>query len=58
LLSSKYDGIVLVTAHKEFKEISLDKFKEVCLGKPVFYDIKNMFESDEIEDKGFLYKGL
>jgi UDP-N-acetyl-D-glucosamine/UDP-N-acetyl-D-galactosamine dehydrogenase len=49
------DGIILVTAHDEFKEISLEQLKEVCVSDPVLVDIKGLYDRKNARDLGFSY---
>ena len=37
-----YDAIVLLVGHKEFKKITMDKYKAISLDEPIFIDIKGI----------------
>lgn len=46
--SGKYDAIVLAVAHKEFKDINMDKFMNE---NSVVYDIKGVLEKDKADKR-------
>jgi UDP-N-acetyl-D-galactosamine dehydrogenase len=56
--SSIFNGIVLVTSHNEFMKLNFKTMKKLCKEKPIFYDVRNMFNKERIEKEGFLYKSL
>ena len=45
----KYDAIVIAVAHDEFKELSLDEIKAYGKDNCVLYDIKFLFDADEVD---------
>jgi len=51
------DALVLMTAHKEFKEIDLIKAKEL-MRTPIIIDGRRMFEQEEVMGLGFKYRGV
>lgn len=57
-LKKTYKGIILATSHNEFKKLNFKKMAELCKEKPIFYDVKNLFEKNKIEKEGFFYKSL
>ena len=57
-LNVRVDGVIIAVAHREFKEITLDKLKEMMNDNPVLIDVRGMFGRREAEKKGFLYRGL
>ena len=52
------DGVIITVAHREFKEMTLDKLKEMMNDNPVLIDVRGMFDRREAEKKGYLYKQL
>jgi len=53
----KVDAVVLVTAHKQFKEISLNDLKKK-MDKPILFDVKSFFNKEEALKLGFVYFSL
>jgi len=51
------DCIVLVTKHKEYFELDLDRLKGI-MRTPIIVDGRNVFDKDEVEAKGFEYRGI
>ena len=51
------DAIVLVTEWDEFTKLDLKKVKE-SMRQPVFIDRRNVFDPQEMEKMGFIYKGI
>ncbi len=51
------DALVLMTAHREFRELDLRRVKE-CMRTPIVIDGRRVFEQDEIEGLGFTYRGV
>ncbi|MCX7708238.1 MAG: UDP-glucose/GDP-mannose dehydrogenase family protein [Clostridia bacterium] len=51
------DCIVLVTDWKEFKSLDFEKLKEI-VQTPVFVDLRNVYEPEEIRSFGFRYEGM
>jgi len=47
----KYDAIILAVAHDKFKELSLDKIKSFGQDSFVLYDIKYMFDVNEVDGR-------
>ena len=47
----KYDAIVIAVAHDEFKELSLDEIKAYGKDNCVLYDIKFLFDADEVDGR-------
>jgi UDP-N-acetyl-D-glucosamine/UDP-N-acetyl-D-galactosamine dehydrogenase len=54
-LKKDIDGVILVTAHNEFKNISLNELKEKCVSDPVLVDIKNFYNAKEAKELGITY---
>jgi UDP-N-acetyl-D-galactosamine dehydrogenase len=57
-LNVRADGVIITVTHSKFKEITLDKLKEMMNEDPVLIDVRGMFDRWEAEKKGFLYKEL
>ena len=55
---NQFDGIIHATAHNEFKNITTNKIKELCNDKPIFYDIKAIFDLNKLREIGFKCKDL
>lgn len=49
-LAEKYDGVILAVAHKEYKEMGMDKIRNLMNGTPILFDLKGVFEpTDEVD---------
>lgn len=51
------DCIVLVTEWKEFCRLDLKKLKSIVL-KPIFMDLRNVYDPDIVKGFGFQYEGV
>lgn len=51
------DALVLMTAHKEFRELDLHKAKGL-MRTPIIIDGRRVFDPDEVRGFGFTYKGV
>ena len=51
------DAMVMMTAHKEFREIDLRRVKEQML-TPIVIDGRRVFDQNEINGLGFIYRGV
>ncbi len=51
------DGLAIITEWNMFKSPDFDRIKET-LKTPVIFDGRNLFDPDEIRDKGFEYFGI
>jgi UDP-N-acetyl-D-glucosamine/UDP-N-acetyl-D-galactosamine dehydrogenase len=51
LHKKKYDGIIIAVAHDKFKKISEKFILSLCKEKKIIYDIKNIFNSKQINLK-------
>jgi UDPglucose 6-dehydrogenase len=51
------DAMVLVTEWPEFKNLKFDFIKDE-MKKPVIIDTKNLFNGQQLTEKGFLYFGI
>jgi len=49
LIEDKYDTIVLAVAHDEFKKLSLKRIKSLGKKKHIIYDLKNLFNIEEVD---------
>jgi UDP-N-acetyl-D-glucosamine/UDP-N-acetyl-D-galactosamine dehydrogenase len=52
------DCVVFVNPHDEFSKITLKDLKLIMGKKPILVDIRSVFNKEEAEEKGFLYKNL
>jgi UDP-N-acetyl-D-glucosamine/UDP-N-acetyl-D-galactosamine dehydrogenase len=50
-INSNYDAIVLAVAHDEFKQMTLDQIKAFGKDSHVIYDIKYIFEADQVDGR-------
>jgi len=46
-----YDAVLIAVAHNEFKKIGLNKIKTSCKKNNVIFDLKNLFNSNEVDFK-------
>ena len=49
LKKNTYDGLIIAVAHDKFKSLGLTKIKNLCKKNRVIYDLKNLFNSNEID---------
>ncbi len=52
----KLDGVILVTAHKEYEKLDLEKLKSV--GVTVFVDGRNFLDKEKFDAIGITYRGV
>lgn len=58
LSTNNVDCVILAVAHDIFKAISLDQLKSIMAANPILIDVRGIFDREEAEGKGFLYKRL
>lgn len=46
-LGDKYDGIILAVAHRQFKEMGIEKIRSLGKPKNILYDLKYIFSADQ-----------
>lgn len=51
------DGLVILTEWNQFRNLNLSKIKEAMKGE-VFFDFRNIYKRNEVEDQGLIYIGL
>jgi UDPglucose 6-dehydrogenase len=51
------DALVLVTEWNEFRNLDLNKMKEL-MRRPLFLDLRNVYEPDKVKALGFEYYGV
>jgi len=51
------NAFVVMTSHKIFKEIDLEKAKKL-MDSPLVIDGRRIFDKDNLNKKGFVYKGV
>ncbi|GAB6273957.1 MAG: hypothetical protein STSR0004_08200 [Peptococcaceae bacterium] len=54
----KLDAIILAVAHTAFREITLEKLKNITNSQPVLIDVRRFFKPKEATEKGFYYQSL
>lgn len=54
----KVDCVILTVAHKAFREMTVNKLKDIMNDKPILIDVRGFFDSKEIAEKGFYYLTL
>lgn len=52
------DGIILATGHDEFRSLSLKDARSEMNDDPLLIDIDNMFDAENADRNGFVYKQL
>lgn len=52
------DAIILVTAHNEFRNISLKSLRNKTTNNPILIDVKGLYDSTEAKELGFKYTTL
>ena len=51
------DALLIVTEWNEFRDIDLDRLKKT-MRRPIIIDGRNIYDPDEMLDKGFIYRGI
>ena len=51
LIENTYDAVILSVAHSKFKKLGIKKIKKLCKKNHVFFDLKNIFKSDQVDFK-------
>jgi UDPglucose 6-dehydrogenase len=51
------DALVIATEWPEFKKLDLDRASK-ALSHPIVFDGRNLFDSEDMEKRGFLYKSI
>ena len=51
LIKNSYDAILIAVAHNEFKKIGLTNIKNLCKKNSVIFDLKNLFNSNQVDFK-------
>ncbi len=49
LLEKKYDGIILAVAHRQFKEMGIEKIRSLGKINHLLYDLKYIYRADETD---------
>ena len=49
LKKNTYDALIIAVAHDKFKSIGLSTIKKLCKRNRVIYDLKNLFNSGEVD---------
>jgi UDPglucose 6-dehydrogenase len=56
-VASGADALLVVTEWDEFKQLDLDRLKQV-MRRPVIVDGRNIFDPKTMRDRGFVYRGV
>lgn len=51
------DAVILMTEWNQYRALDLEKIRD-CLKKPVFIDLRNVYEPDKLKSMGFQYSGV
>jgi len=51
------DAVILMTEWNQYRALDLEKIRD-CLKKPVFIDLRNVYEPDKLKSMGFQYTGV
>ena len=51
------DAVILMTEWNQYRALDLEKIRD-CLNKPVFIDLRNVYEPDKLKALGFEYSGV
>ena len=51
LSQNSYDAVLIAVAHNEFKTIGLNKIKNLCKKNHVIFDLKNLYNSNQVDLK-------
>ena len=46
-----YDAVLIAVAHNQFKEMGINKVKKLCKKNHVLFDLKNLFNSEQVDLK-------
>jgi UDPglucose 6-dehydrogenase/UDP-N-acetyl-D-galactosamine dehydrogenase len=57
-LDVKMDCVIVAVAHSEIKKMKSEDLRRMMNNKPVLIDVRGVFDGEEAEEKGFLYKTL
>jgi UDP-N-acetyl-D-galactosamine dehydrogenase len=51
LNDNMYDAVLIAVAHKQFKTLGLSNIKKLCKSNHVIFDLKNLFNSNQVDLK-------
>jgi UDP-N-acetyl-D-galactosamine dehydrogenase len=51
LKPGKYDAVIIAVAHNQFKEMGINKIRELCKPEHIIYDVKYVFNKDEVDGR-------
>jgi len=49
LNQNTYDGIIIAVAHEVFKDMGIEKIKNLCKKNNVIFDLKYLFSKEEVD---------
>ena len=47
----KYDAVIVAVAHRQFREIGIDRLRRMCKRNHVIYDIKHVFPASRVDGR-------
>jgi UDP-N-acetyl-D-glucosamine/UDP-N-acetyl-D-galactosamine dehydrogenase len=57
-LDKKMDAVIIAVAHKQFKDMPVDRIRKIMNDKPVLVDVRRMIEPAAAEKAGMYYRTL
>jgi UDPglucose 6-dehydrogenase/UDP-N-acetyl-D-galactosamine dehydrogenase len=57
-LDKKMDAVIIAVAHKQFKEMPVEKIQGFMTDKPVLVDVRGMVDYDSVEKNAMFYRKL
>lgn len=57
-VANNYDAIIVAVAHKEYKTLGFEFFKNISNGKPYLVDLKSLYNRKQAADAGIVYWSL
>ncbi|MCK9593140.1 MAG: UDP binding domain-containing protein [Methanoregula sp.] len=57
-MDTKMDAVIIAVAHKQFKEMSVEKIRSLMDDHPVLVDVRGMVDRDAAEKAGMFYRKL
>src|SRR5262249_35469183 len=52
------NALVIVTEWEQFRALDFDRIKQVMSKRPVLVDLRNIYNSDDVTQCGFVYEGV
>ena len=51
LQDGSYDAVILAVAHRQFKEMGIEKIHALCKPEHVVYDVKYLYSADQVDGR-------